>query len=121
MTSTPRLAFGLTCIGLLASMWLVRPSDPWLIQGWVASLWFVAAWSVPVVALLGRAYSAAISAVIVLFATQVWFNVMFDDAMVLVIKPIVELPLAALGGWLGYIVENHRKRQAEQASLKEPS
>jgi hypothetical protein len=121
MTSTPRLAIGLTCIGLLASMWLVRPSDPWLIQDWVTSLWFVAAWSVPIVASLGRAYAAVIGAVVVLFATQVWFYVMFDDAMIFVIKPLVELPLSALGGWVGYLVESQRKRQTEPAALKEPS
>lgn len=126
VTTTPRdlqksrLVVGLTCVGLIASTWLVRPSDPWQIQGWLGSLWFVAAWSIPIVASLGRAYSAAIGALVVLFASQIWFYVTFVDAMVLAIKPFYEIPLSAFGGWVGYLIENSRKRQAEEASAKRP-
>jgi hypothetical protein len=112
MRATRTFLVLITVCGIAASLWMARPVDPseiwgWLFAGFSSLAWFVALLLCFVAIKLNRS-ALAIGGVVVLGLSEVLTYIYVQDPLFLVMKPIYQTFLLALGAAFGAPFKSQR-------------
>jgi hypothetical protein len=103
-------------IGLALSIWAARPANKSDIDGWLFALaWPSMAWWALLVLTLftfrARWQFALLGALTIVAALEIVLLIYSIDPLMLAVKPIYQVPLAVVGGFVFFIIGRHHDQE----------